>query len=193
VSPQTNREGTSSASSYFLSSPSSSYFFEDEESSIEDLDLDNNCQKSVGAATNLTQSDHDQEHNKKPLFTSSMSFFLKISFSLFLVICIVHVAHPLNGASQSQDPRYGGILQYSSAQRRSFDGALVDFEQPRISVYLRDFAGKVIKEFPTDGDNTVTLPEFKVEDHLWQGKAIVLECFSSKYPVLWEYRGVGVC
>lgn len=73
-------------------------------------------------------------------------------------------------------------------------------DDPKVGLYLKDYSGKIVK---TIGETqasttpsqvkimTLTLPSLKVEDHIWDGKSITLECGSSVYPVFWEYHGLG--
>jgi len=179
VSPQTNREGSSS-------SPSSELI----------CDEDNLRLGSIVGATTGGSSSRTPKDCLFKISSSSRRMALtcfKVSVCLIVLGCLVHVVFPygLTPRGSSSTPL---SLRYSTGNGQVTNNGQqqANTESPKISVYLRDFAGKVVKEFTSLDGNSVELPEFKVEDHIWQGKSIVLECFSSSFPVLWEYKGVGV-
>lgn len=67
---------------------------------------------------------------------------------------------------------------------------------PKIGVYLKNYAGRVESVIGESSESSgdpliVTLPVLKVEDHIWEGKSLTLECWGNK-PSIWEYRGHGV-
>ncbi|OXA50785.1 hypothetical protein Fcan01_14208 [Folsomia candida] len=124
-----------------------------------------------------------------------MFFLLKLLVSLSLFIFGIQVVLAATIITTTAQGRSLKHAQYDN----ELDGDSKGPFQPDVGLYLKNYAGKVVTTVGSisgsaaaSADHLIlTVPRLKVEDHIWEGKSITLECWSEKYPVYWEYRGLG--